>query len=298
MNTVLENLRTEATRLQRLLGELLAHSAIRKWHDPNTDAFVFVGGHFAWEGLDETGRQIQARTLEEYRRFYSVLTALLREQPEDTLTKLEETNTTIIELIEQNTHLYTADPKSHFDGALEAIESQSALLDRLHGQGDGKPVFVPDTNALIFNPVIEKWTFDGAPQFTLLLTPPVLAELDSLKINHRVEAVRDKSETIIRQIKEYRRRAASGGGRLTDGVVLVTGVSDIVAIATEPKMEASLPWLDATNKDDQILAAVLEVMRMRPRSPVLLVTRDINLQNKAEFANMPFVEPPDPPSSP
>jgi hypothetical protein len=39
---------------------------------------------------------------------------------------------------------------------------------------------------------------------------------------------------------------------------------------------------------------VIEVMRMKPRSAVLLVTRDINLQNKAEFANIPFVEPPAP----
>jgi hypothetical protein len=31
--------------------------------------------------------------------------------------------------------------------------------------------------------------------------------------------------------------------------------------------------------------------RLKPRSPVLLVSRDINLQNKAEFANMPVVEP-------
>jgi hypothetical protein len=43
-----------------------------------------------------------------------------------------------------------------------------------------------------------------------------------------------------------------------------------------------------------LLAGVIEVMRIRPRSPVLLVTRDINLQNKAEFADVPFIEPPDP----
>jgi predicted ribonuclease YlaK len=153
---------------------------------------------------------------------------------------------------------------------------------------------VPDTNALIFNPDLEKWKFDGTPQFTMVLIPAVLSELDSLKVNHRVETVREKAEKIISRIKEYRRRAAAAVGRLTDGVVVVTGVSNIIAIAVEPKMEASLPWLDPASKDDQILASVIEVMRMRPRSPVLLVTRDINLQNKAEFANIPFVEPPDP----
>ncbi len=34
-------------------------------------------------------------------------------------------------------------------------------------------------------------------------------------------------------------------------------------------------------------------MHQHPRTPVILVTRDINLQNKAEYAGLPFVEPPD-----
>ena len=46
--------------------------------------------------------------------------------------------------------------------------------------------------------------------------------------------------------------------------------------------------------DDRLLATVVEVMRLHPHSPVTLVTRDINLQNKAEFACIPFVEPPEP----
>ncbi|MGA3373731.1 MAG: PIN domain-containing protein, partial [Terracidiphilus sp.] len=96
----------------------------------------------------------------------------------------------------------------------------------------------------------------------------------------------------IRQLKEYRRRAV--GKKLADGVDLVLGVSQVVTIATEPRMEESLPWLDPKNKDDQLLATVIEVMRMRPRSRVWLITGDINLQNKAEFANVPFMEPPDP----
>lgn len=293
MNTVLENVRIDATRIRQLLEELLARSSIKRWHDPDRDAFVYIGGHFAWEQLDGVGRQIQAKGLEEYRRFYSVLSTLLREQPEDTLAGLEEANTRILHVIQQREPLYTADPKPHFDGAFKALDSQVGLLNRLHGQADGKPAFVPDTNALIFNPAIDKWRFDGAAEFAIVLTPPVLSELDNLKVNHRVEAVREKSEKVIRQVKECRRRAAAAGIRLADGVVLVSGVSEIVAIATEPQMARSLPWLDPANKDDQLLAAVIEVCRMRPRSPVLLVTGDINLQNKAEFANVPFVEPPD-----
>jgi predicted ribonuclease YlaK len=59
-------------------------------------------------------------------------------------------------------------------------------------------------------------------------------------------------------------------------------------------MAESLPWLDAGNRDDRFIASVIEVMRAHPRSAVVIVTRDVNLQNKAEFASLPFVEPPDP----
>lgn len=293
MKTVLENLRAEAQRLGNLLQELRAHSATRRWHNPNVDGFVYVGGHYAWNALDAAGLQIQAKSLEEYRRFFAVVRTLLREQPEEALGKLEQADSTILEIIQQQTPLYADDANSYFQRAFDAVESQVGLLERLYGPADERLSLVPDTNALIFNPDLEKWKFDGVPQFTLVLTPPVLSELDSLKVNHRVEAVREKAEKVITRIKEYRRRAAAAGGRLADGAVLVTGVSEIVAIAVEPRMEASLPWLDPTSKDDQILACVIEVMRMRLRSPVLLVTRDINLQNKAEFADVPFVEPPD-----
>jgi predicted ribonuclease YlaK len=74
----------------------------------------------------------------------------------------------------------------------------------------------------------------------------------------------------------------------------VQGISDIVALAIEPDLTKSLPWLDKENADDRIIADFLEVMRVNPRSPVVLVTRDINFQNKAEFAHLPFCEPPPP----
>jgi hypothetical protein len=57
-------------------------------------------------------------------------------------------------------------------------------------------------------------------------------------------------------------------------------------------MQDTLPWLDPTNDDDRLLASFLEVMRRFLHSPVILVTRDINLQNKAELAQVCFLEPP------
>lgn len=47
-----------------------------------------------------------------------------------------------------------------------------------------------------------------------------------------------------------------------------------------------------TNNDDRIVASLIGVMRQRPRCPVTLVMRDINLQNKLAVARLPLVEPP------
>lgn len=46
---------------------------------------------------------------------------------------------------------------------------------------------------------------------------------------------------------------------------------------------------------DRLIASMLEVMRLFLHSPVLLVTRDINAQNKADYAGISFIEPPEPP---
>ena len=136
---------------------------------------------------------------------------------------------------------------------------------------------------------LDKWRFDDAAHFTLVITATVLGELDHLKIEHRNPELRERAESLIRRIKSYR-----GRGDLSAGVTLVKNVSTIKTLALEPKVEETLPWLDPTNKDDRILAAFVEVMREHVRTPVILVTRDINLQNKAEYAGLPFAEPSDP----
>ena len=122
----------------------------------------------------------------------------------------------------------------------------------------------------------------------MILLPTVLRELDQLKVTHRNEDVPKKAEGLITRIKGYRAR-----GSLTEGVPLRKGASTLRGVATEPDMAASLSWLDAGNDDDRLLASFLEVMRQYPHSAVILVTRDINLQNKAELARVCFAEPPD-----
>jgi hypothetical protein len=284
MNTLSDNLKEMATQIRISMMELAIHSEIRE-----RGRSLITPAPFAWKPLDQGGQRIQSRVLEEYRQFHATFRVLLHKQPKNTAKILADSNQKILSLIEQSEPTRFRLPQDALLEALEALDAQVELLNHLYNPSDENTVYVPDTNALLFNPKIESWTFPDSPRFTIVLTSTVLSELDILKANHRVERVRETAEKIIRQIKEYRRR-----GTLTDGVPLVRGVSDIVAIATEPDIEQSLPWLDPQNNDDRLLAAIIEVMRLRPGSPVILVSLDINLQNKPEFARVPFLEPPTP----
>jgi predicted ribonuclease YlaK len=54
-----------------------------------------------------------------------------------------------------------------------------------------------------------------------------------------------------------------------------------------------LQWLDPDVPDDRIIAAALRLQSNHPAGLViLLVTTDINLQNKADAVGLPYAEPP------
>jgi hypothetical protein len=292
MKPVVENLNEMANEILAKLHELLLeHSEIYEWNrnSPNDSiAVIMPYGNYAYKKLGEEGRQLQSWLLENYHRFYILLQTLMREQPKDVIKTLSQANNVIERTIEQQ-HTGCKTPEEALKRAIDSLKEELNLLTNLYSVAEGNIILIPDTNALLHNPTLEKWVFNEFPKFEIILTPTLLSELDSLKINHRNEAIRQKSETLINQIKEYRRR-----GNILQGVNLVNGVSTIKTLAIEPKIEGSLPWLDSTNNDDRMLASVIEVMRMYPRSIVAFVTRDINAQNKAEYAQIPFIEPPTP----
>ncbi|MDA3895376.1 MAG: PIN domain-containing protein [Desulfobacteraceae bacterium] len=289
MRNVVDNLKEMAGEIQNLLNDLLhRHSSIYLWNTPGGGLTVIsAAGNYAYQKLDDEGRQVQTNLLEKYRRFNALITVLTQGQPKDTINKATKAHNKIINTIEQ-THTWCKNTTEAFNKADQALQDQLSLLNHLYDHSNGEVTYVPDTNAIIYNTNLEKWNFSYISKFTIVFLPTVFSELDSLKINHRNEEVRKKAEKLIRMIKEYRRR-----GKLTTGVEVVKGKIKVQALAIEPKMEDSLPWLDSTNNDDRLLAGVIEVMRNRPRLPVVAVSRDINFQNKAEFAGIPCVEPPE-----
>lgn len=290
VETVTDGLARRAVTLKADLGALLERSSLRTWNRHVAGFFIPGGGDYFWNPLDGEGQELQSKLNGDYSHFCAILRVLLVEEPKRVGEELEASTRVVEKILEQKGDYWEGDTARILEQACTAIDAQVTLLARVHQPSpDGEVLFVPDTNALLYNPDLASWRFQNASRFLVVLTPTVLSELDSLKVNARVEDLRKKAETLIRTIKGLRDR-----GPLTQGVPLVNGVSRILALAVEPKAGASLPWLDFENKDDRYLASSIEVMRKWPRSAVTIVTRDVNLQNKAEFAEVPYVEPPEP----
>ncbi|HYN83081.1 MAG TPA: PIN domain-containing protein [Gemmatimonadaceae bacterium] len=249
--------------------------------------FFNVNGNHAFEGLPLPGRQLQSKLLRERGHLYPLLDLLTRSLPVTDRKRVDEAKETFDRLIQQDGCTWSKNITETATAARLARDNILEVLNSLYDPTPNDLLYVPDTNALYANPQLETWRFDSSRPFTILLIPTVLADLDRHKVEHKNESLREKASGLIRRIKGYKDR-----GKLIDGVPLSSGVSVIQSLATEPTFAETLPWLDRNNDDDRIIAACFEIMHARPRSAVLLVTADINLQNKAEFARLPFVEPP------
>jgi predicted ribonuclease YlaK len=66
----------------------------------------------------------------------------------------------------------------------------------------------------------------------------------------------------------------------------------IKALAREPDMQQTLSWLDANVPDDRIIASILSLQAERPGARIVLVTGDVNLQNKSNAALVETAEAP------
>jgi PIN domain len=214
--------------------------------------------------------------------------ALLAREPKPVQSAIGRHVKTLRSLLELSGRLPYSSTDAAREAAAKAVDELLGAVSNLHDPAEGTFVLVPDTNALIHSPAFESWSFKDIPAFDILLLPTLLSELDALKIEHRNPDVRSKANDVIRQMKEYRRR-----GPLTCGVAVVNGRIGLRSVAIEPRVDDLLPWLDSACADDRMLAGCVEAMRMHSRSVVALVTGDINLQNKAEFARVPYIEPPE-----
>lgn len=291
MRTVTDVLREQVESFLLDAKTLFANYSVYVPHQPqyysDTVYFVHMGTHY-WGKLDVEGQRIASKLRVGYQRFADVLGVLLNAQDGSTIQQLKHGRYRVRQFIDQEGEHSYINGEAAYEGFKTEIYEQLGLLEKLHDGKEGEHIYVPDTNALIYNPRFDEWIFNESPIFTLVMMPTVLGELDKHKVNDRNQAVRDKAKQVISQVKDYRRR-----GNLAEGVTIRKGKISLRTTAVEPNFENTLSWLDKDNNDDRILAGFIEIMRQHIRCPVILVTADINLMNKADFAGLPCIEPPD-----
>jgi hypothetical protein len=164
----------------------------------------------------------------------------------------------------------------------EAIDAQLTLLRALPtARQPPRRLLIADTNTFLTHGDIERWTLDGEA-WTLVAVPQIVRELDDKKLDPRLK---DKAQSAIRRFKEYGRR-----GDTLRGTVKIAGRLAFSEVALEPDMDRALPWLRADSPDDRLLASVIEIMWRELTSSVALITGDRNLQNKARYARVAYLD--------
>lgn len=241
---------------------------------------VFIHPDYRWPDLSPEQHAERIEILRIYEPAAEIANQLMQGVPDDLRRRQESADQAIRKWIDfgENWSL-TARPDANQAAMRESVNEAVAILKLLKNVGDQGTVLIPDTNALLkeCDPTQYRAIAHQA-RFTFLLLPTVLAELDRLKVEHRNPDIRDKAEGAVRRIKGWRTQGPLRIGVPVDQTITVR------ADHVEPDMENTLSWLDATNADDRIVASVIAVQAAHPAARVVLVTRDINLQNKADAA--------------
>lgn len=289
VRTYVDRLREELASVRGGVDELIADSAIENvdLNEPGAEG-IFVGFPVhAWSRGTPAITARRMTLLDVYRAWHERFMLVFRSATPELRMKITEAHE-ILEPWIQGTGGHTVpasieeartEARAHFDAFAEALQVADCL-------GEAGVVLIPDSNALIRNPDLGSYAAatDGLSS-TLLLVPTVVGEIDRHKTHGRPE-LREAAQAVVRRLKGLRDK-----GSLADGV-RVTRLVDVRALAREPDAKSIVSWLDPNVADDRILASALELQCANPRSSVILVTGDLNLQNKADAVGLPYREIP------
>jgi hypothetical protein len=281
-------LHEEARDIEKMMVDFIISysNIVERWAKSDAD-FVFIGADYKWKELSPEGKQLQSKLLKKYSKFAQLISLLVSDLPNNTKKQVEEATEQVRATIEQSKTLWLESKEKELNNARAALTEHIKALEGVYDPQPNSNILVPDTNALLINPDMEKWSVGEMDSFTLVLMPVVLSELDKLKSEGKTEVLRDKAKSLTKRIKEYIRR-----GDISEGVKL-SGKRMVKTIAIEADFSKTLPWLDPNNNDDRLLAFYFESVKQFPRSNVILVTDDVNLQNKAANANALYIDPPE-----
>jgi hypothetical protein len=105
---------------------ILNHSSIEPRRFEEVTYFTPEGDR-SYDFLDDAGRKVQSSLLKSYKRFTSTLHPLVKDQPEDVLSKMSKRNEVIMRTIEHKL-TWCENTQQALDLALEALEDQLTLV--------------------------------------------------------------------------------------------------------------------------------------------------------------------------
>jgi rRNA-processing protein FCF1 len=288
----LERLRTELAEIRADMDALLDASTIRNVNPntPGSGIFVLGAADWGWGPSDPVLSATQMRLSAQYRAWFDRFRLLFPHPTPDVSSDINEIDGFVRRWIERPDKWDRSIPRT-IEAAKQVAAAQLARFDRLldtaSHTGSDTLRLVPDTNALIRNPDLGSYARAvSSSTFTVHLVPTVLAELDDLKDRGRTPELRDLAQGVVRRLKGLRDK-----GNLAAGVKLTNAIT-VQTQAREVDVRAVLDWLDPSVPDDRVLAAALRLQSDHPAGGIVLVTSDLNLQNKADAAGLPYIETP------
>lgn len=281
-------LRKRLEAIEAKMLELLDCSTVSTWRDDPYSGIVFIGPSHHWGEPDDQQRRLQIELKGLYTDWSEQMRLLFSGAPDDLQKEIADTDTFVRKWIEKESS-WDIEPDKEANKQVfgKKIAVFYNALTTLDDTKRSKVTLVPDTNAFVWCPdPVGYGAITGSESYDFVLLPTVLSELDDLVMKSRDEAFREKVKAAIRRYKGWREQ-----GRLVDGVTVNRTIT-VRSIAREPNFEKTLHWLDRTIRDDRIVASVLELQRALPSAVIVLVTSDVNLQNKADAASIPCAESP------
>jgi PIN domain len=287
-------LRDELDTLAAVADQLLDLSGIEyRGHRNQGRDYVIIAPDWAWAAPTDDLRRLQMKVVPRFEAWFERFRLLFRDAPEELRQQGDDLHGQIREWLARDGTAWSGwdVPKTIPEakhGLAERFARLAGLIDVVApATFEGGTIAVPDSSALLDNPDFERYPDAlGIVQLDMYLVPGVLSELDALKDQGRTPEVRLKARAAGLAIKRVRQH-----GSLLTGVEVAAGLR-IFSRPTEPRFDGLPGALDPASPDDRILASAFELQREHPTSAVVLVTGDINLQTKAELAQLPFAEPP------
>lgn len=217
--------------------------------------------------------------------YFSLIIDLL---PNNEKKQLEYTEKTILRWIEKSSDAPNRDNESSKNSFFSKINDYVKVINLLNDNPSNtrNQILVPDTNALLIHPEISDYASLQNNRIVFFITPTVIAELDNHKMFHKNEDVRNKAKSIINRLKGYKKQ-----GDIVNAGITINNTILLKMIPTEPNFNKTLNWLDQNNNDDRLIASILDIQVKHMSSEIKLITADLNLQNKATFAGIAYLDP-------